>query len=191
MLVDAMMHRTGAAVGLLALLATLGWAAPVHEKGVLELARRELAAGDTVAVAGRKFAPNGRLTLTLVGTGGRTVLGEVSADAAGAFQANVWLPAGIPSGSYRLVAVAADGEEVASLDIVLSAPAMTQQHGLGEHGADTGADQAMPSAQPLRLERARSPAVTGTAIAGIILMLGLAGIWFRRPRHPDQPSTTD
>jgi hypothetical protein len=191
MLVDAMMRRAGAAVGLLALFATLGWGAPVHEKGVLKLARRELAAGDTVAIAGQKFAPNGRLTLTLVGTGGRTLLGEVSADAAGAFQANVRVPAGIAPGSYRLVAVAADGDEVASLDVALSAPAMTQQHGPGEHGADSGADQAMPSAQPLRLARARSPAVTGTAVAGIILMLGLAGIWGRKPRHPDQPSTTD
>ena len=119
----AISARRALVAGLLTSLAAITTAAAFpHEKGSLTLARREFHAGDTLALAGGKFSPRGRLTLSLVGTGGRTVLGEVVTDSAGAFRAGLAVPAGLAPAPYRLVAVAEDGDEVASRDVVCSPP---------------------------------------------------------------------
>jgi len=177
------MLRSRATILGLALLVAGATIAAAHEKGVLKLARREFPAGDTLRLAGEKFSRNGRLTLSLVGTGGRTVLGDVQTDGGGAFGAGLLVPGNVTPGPYRLVAVAEDGDEVAGLDVAVTAPAAAEtsvSHAGMAH--ETGAGEMTPSAQPLQLKRARSGAVTGSAIAGIVFALALAGVLLRNSK---------
>ena len=146
-----------------------------HEKGVLQLANRRLASGDTVRVVGDKFSPRAKLSLMLLGVAGRVRLGEVQTDTAGAFVDSVALPLELAPGSYRLVAVAADGDEVATLDVeVVAASSLpTETHDVHEEIAE-------PTSEPLKLDRARSPWVSGGALASIVLALAAAGALLRR-----------
>jgi hypothetical protein len=42
----------------------------------------------------------------------------------------------------------------------------------------------MPSGEPLRLDRARSPTLTGVVIVAIVALLGLGVLLLRRPAEP-------
>lgn len=97
-------------------------------------------------------------------------------DSAGAFQHLLRLPATVAEGSYRLVAVAADGDEVASLDVTVLKAAEAAEHA----GHDMMNE---PTGEPLALERAKSPLVTAGALAGIGLALVAGVVLLRRPRH--------
>lgn len=150
--------------------------ASAHEKGVLKLGSKSFAAGDSVPVAGEKFGPGATLTLKLVGLAGQRQLAEVHAGSTGAFRLTLHLPNDISEGSYRLVAIAEDGDEVAGVDVTVLPAAEVAEH-VGHEMAG------MPSAEPLALERARNPWVTGGTLAGIGLAL-VAGIaLLRRPRN--------
>jgi len=177
------MHRktrkTATIVGLLAVAAATAWA---HEKGILKPATRTLTAGDTLALAGEKLPKSERIAVRLVGVGGRIMLDTVRTDSAGAFAARVLVPADATPGAYRLVAVADDGDEVATLDVTVVAAAPAAEHaGMDHHDESAAAGE--PSAQPLALERAQSPAVTWSAVGGIVLALVLGGVLLRRPPH--------
>ncbi len=157
-----------------ALLAATSDALNAHEKGVLKLASRQLVVADSARVVGEKFARRSTVVLFLSGVRGRIRLQEVHADTGGAFAAMLHVPSDIAPGGYRLIAIASDGDEVASLDVaVVSArPAVsTASHHEGE----------MPSAVGLALPRARSPWVTGGVVLAIALSL-IGGAWLlRRP----------
>ena len=149
-----------------ALLAATSYTLNAHEHGVLKLPTRQLVAGDSLQVVGEKFAPRSALVLFLTSVRGRTRLQEVRADTGGAFAATLHVPPGIASGSYRLIAIASDGDEVAALDVavVSTRPATpTAGHHMRE----------MPSAVALTLARAHSPWVTGAA--ALVIMLSLIG----------------
>lgn len=170
---------TSIAAGLLlagAIAARPASGAPVHEKGVLKLANRTVAAGDSVALAGEKFTRNAALKLVLVGVAGRFELGDARTDSAGRFERALLVPADLKAGPYRLVAVATDGDEVASLDVTIVEVVEAAEHA----GHDMTAE---PSHEPLALERARSPWVTGGAWVGIALALVAGVALLRRPRH--------
>ncbi len=165
-----------AAVALaVAVVATAPRILDAHEKGVLKLANRELMAGDSVRLAGEKFTPRGALTLFLTGVRGRIRLDQVRADTGGAFALVIRVPTDLAPGAYRLVAVAADGDEVAALDVSVVA------HGAGHGPAAAGHEGDGPSAAPLVLDRARSPWVTVGAVAMIALALVSSGMLLRRP----------
>jgi hypothetical protein len=157
---------------------TVGAPLSAHEKGVLTPASRELSPGDSVRIAGAHFTARASLTLALVGVHGSVRLVEVRTDSLGAFDMMVFVPAPTAAGTYRLVATASDGDEVATLDVVVSAPvaALTPD----THVAPA---TAMATGQPLGLDRARSPMVTGTVVAGIVLALAAGAALLRRP-HP-------
>jgi hypothetical protein len=147
----------------------------------LKTTARAVAPGDSLPVTGEKFGGASRLELVLVGVAGRFEMASVRADTAGAFHATLAVPDTLPPGDYRLVAVATDGDEVAGLDLSVHARAQVAEpdaHATDEHHDMAGA----PSAEPLALERARSPWVTGSAVAfaGLALIAGL--ILVRRPR---------
>lgn len=170
-------RRVAALLALIAL--TAGAPLHAHEKGVLTPASRELTPGDSLRIAGADFTARTSLTLALVGVQGSVRLGEVRTDSLGAFDATVFVPAPTAAGTYRLVATASDGDEVATVDVVVSAP-------LATHAPDahvTAPAMVMPTGEPLPLDRARSPMMTGTVVAGIVLALAAGAALLRRP-HP-------
>ncbi len=169
-------HRTRVTLGILAALGAWPSVATAHGKGVLKFADRRLVAGDTVRVTGEKFPKVSSLVMLLVGPAGRTRLGDARTDTAGVFRAAPVIPADLPVGAYRLVVLASDGDEVGALDVEV-VPAAAQAHGMMQHGG--GASE--PSAQPLALDRARSPWVTGGTLAVIVVAVVVGGLLLRRP----------
>lgn len=157
-----------------AFLAATSDALNAHEKGVLKLASRELVVADSARVTGEKFTRRSTLVLFLSGVRGRIRLQEVQVDTGGAFAAMLHVPSDITPGTYRLIAIASDGDEVASLDVgvVDAQPAVS----LASHHASE-----MPSAIGLVLPRARSPWVTGGAVLAIALSLIGGALLLRRP----------
>ena len=142
-----------------------------HPEGVIKLANSRFAAGTSIQVDGAKFRPGSTLTLQLVGADGTIDLTEVRVDSVGTFVHTVDIPAGLQPGSYRLVALASDGDVAAGLDVMVLARAVEEEH------ADSQEDERdEPSAEPLALERAHSPLTTGGAIAGIVLAFALGGV---------------
>ena len=133
-----------------------------HEKGVLKLATRQLVLGDSVGATGEHFGRKATLRIELVGIAGRMRLAEVRTDAHGGFRQALVVPVDAKPGTYRVVAVAADGDEVASVDVSVATHPLslvpTPAHG-----------ETVPSARPLALTRARSVWVTGGALLAIVL----------------------
>jgi hypothetical protein len=167
----------------IALVVALVVAAP-HEKGTLKLAVKSFRAGDSLAIAGAKFSKKDELTLALVGVSGRIALGDVPTDTAGAFRRVMLIPASLAAGEYRLVAEAIDGDEVATLDVVVLAASamagMPDMPGMKHPAEHEGAE--MPTGAPLELVRPRSAVVTATAIAVILACAFGGGLLLRRHR---------
>lgn len=166
--------RTSVVTGLaMAFLTLLASQINAHEKGVLKLATRQLVPGDSVGIAGERFGRRAELKIELVEIAGRTRLDTVRTDSLGAFRRAPVVPADLPPGSYRVVAVAADGDEVASVDVsvVVRASSLmpSQAH-----------EESAPSARPLVLPRARSPLVTGGALAVIVSTFAGGAMLLRR-----------
>lgn len=172
-----------AATTALAMLATPSLA---HEKGRVKLASRQLSPGMALSISGEKFTKNASLAIYLVGLAGRVKVGEVRADASGKFDGSVTVPADAAAGSYRLVLQASDGDEAASIDVEVAAAgaqvAAQDEHAHHEAGAQGQPDEGQPSAEPLQLDRATSPAVRGGALAGVVVALAVGATLLRRPR---------
>jgi hypothetical protein len=151
--------------------------AAAHEVGVLRPSTTQFAPGGTVRIAGERFTKEATLALVLIGTRGRLSLGTVQTDSTGRFTTEVVVPREAVEGSYRLVAFAADGDRVAGLDVTVVAA--TAGAAADEH-AEHHAEAPPPTAEPLQLDRARSGAVTGGAIAVIALGIGLGLFLLRR-----------
>jgi ABC-type branched-subunit amino acid transport system permease subunit len=131
-------------------------------------------------VKGEKFTRNAPLTLALVGVAGQLSLATVRADSTGTFTAAVLIPTEAPAGSYRLVATAEDGDEVASLDVTVSAAATADHANMPGHDAT---DMDPPSNEPLALERAGRRLVTWSVVAGIGLAVVGGLVLLRRPAN--------
>ncbi len=165
-----------------------------HPEGTLRLAKRQLVAGSAVPIRGEMFAEHGKLELFLVGVAGRFPLGDVTADSVGGFNKSFDIPADIEVGTYRLIAIATDDDEVASLNVELLAEAPSSDEGAGHaeddgghvedgpsHDAESAEDA--PTDEPLILERAGSPWVRGGAVVGIIIALVGGGLLLRKPQE--------
>jgi len=98
----------------------------------------------------------------------------VHADTSGAFAAMLHVPPDIAPGSYRLIAIASDGDEVGVLDVSVVS-ARPGSSAASRHESD------MPSAVELTLPRARNPWVTGAAVLVIMLSLIGGALLLRRP----------
>jgi len=74
---------------------------------------------------------------------------------------------------------AEDGDVVVTADVQVAAGTAVAAE---EHHHDEGAehDDGTPSTEPLELDRARSPAVTGSALAGIVAALAIGTLLLRR-----------
>jgi titin len=89
----------------------------------LTVSKANAATGETIALSGDGFAPGSTITITIESTS--RVLGNVVADPAGAFTADVIIPAGLDAGLHTLKAIgtAAEGGELtlsASVTVVPS-----------------------------------------------------------------------
>ena len=163
--------------------------AVMHPEGTLKLADRKLVAGSTVEIGGEMFAGGGRLELVLVSVAGRFRVGDVTADAAGEFSQPFEIPADLDVGAYRLVAIATDEDEVASLNVELLAAAVEADkengHAEGDSHAEEGehSEDPEPTDEPLALDRAGSPWVTGGAVVAILFAVVAGGLLLRRPRE--------
>ena len=158
----------------------------LHPEGTLELADRNLVPGKGFVLRGLKFHDDSELTLTLVGLSGRYEIGKIRTDSAGAFTTSLTVADSIVSGQYRLIALAADGDEKATLNVVVLPPAPdTHAEDDPNHAEENGpVESAMPSDEPLDLDRASSPVVTASAVAGILFALVAGGMLLSRRRDP-------
>ncbi len=157
-----------------------------HPEGTLRLADRQLIAGSTVPIRGEMFAEHGKLELLLVGVAGRFRLGDVTADSVGDFAKSFDIPADLDVGTYRLIAIATDDDEVASLNVELLAAPVDADMGTGhmedDRSHDAEATEDAPTDEPLILERAGSPWVRGGTVVGIIIALVGGGLLLRKPQ---------
>lgn len=159
---------------LVALLPRAAWA---HGEGVLKVPVNSVAAGSPLAVQGSSFEKGFRLRLVLVGALEEYALQDVTTDTAGAFGAEVRLPGDARPGQYRLVAVAPDGDRVASVDLAVTAAvaaggAKAAEAAEEEHGAGHGeGGEVMARAGEMPVDRSWSAAEWGV----IGLLIGLAG----------------
>ena len=104
-------------------------------------------------------------------------MGTVTADSVGGFMQSFDVPTGLGLGGYRLIAMASDGDEVASLNVeILAAPAEASDH------MDTpgGHDEGEPSDEHMEVDRAGNPLVMGGAVVGVVLALGAGMLLIRK-----------
>ncbi|MSR07262.1 MAG: hypothetical protein EXR93_09390 [Gemmatimonadetes bacterium] len=150
----------------------------VHGGGKLKMASKHLMVNAAFGLTGSEFEKKEEFTILLIGSSGRTKLGEIKSDTAGKFATTVTIPAGTKAGSYRLVLEASDDDEAASADVMVMA---NDGMAVGAEEHDTTRHEAMdmPSHEPLTLERARSPLVLGGALTTIVLALVLGSVLLR------------
>ncbi len=160
------------------LLFLLLWTVPAvaHEKAVLSSPESSVTAGGILTLRGSDFGKDETYRLKLTGALTEYDLGEVTADRAGVFSVEIQLPRGVRSGTYRVIAVAPDGDEVASLDLTVAGssppPGAEAEHKLAvqdtpEHSAQTPAARA----DEMPIQRPRSGIEWGI----IGLLVGLSG----------------
>ncbi len=150
-------------------------AARAHEEGVLTLASPRATAGSALGLKGTDFSGRTTYLLVLKGALRSFELGRVTSDTAGSFEVQLELPAEAGAGSYRLVAVAPDGDEVSAVELELeaapinTAPVEPQEVAAGHAG---------PNAELLNIERDWSGAewfvlgaLFGGALAGGVVLL--------------------
>lgn len=163
----------------------LALALGAHGKGRLVLPHSTVAAGDTLHVQGKQFAP-GRVTLELRGALAAYAVAGVEVGRDSSFAVAWPVPVDARPGAYRLVAIADDGDEITRVDVTLTeapaAPPTTDEHA-GEAAADEHAAHAVEPADAhagaFPLERARS-AVEWTVIVVVLGASLVAGVrWVR------------
>ena len=157
------------------MLAVLQLGAAVHGQGQLKLETTNLTPGMTLHLTGAKFPKGESFDVLLAGPSGRTQLKHIMADSVGAFHDFVIVPEGLAAGSYRIVLLASDDDEVATADVQLAAgDAAAAPMGMAGHDMS----KMGVSAEPLALPRARSPWVTGGAFLaiGLALVIGAAAV---------------
>ena len=156
--------------------------------GRLNLSSKLLKPGDSLVVSGEKFAPADALTIALTGVGGRMELGTASTDSAGKFRLSFLVPGVAKVGQYRLVAESDDGDEVASVDVVVqqgpaAEPMGTMQGGVMPAGMPM---DSRPTGESLPLTRARSRIVRW--LMGLLVIACLvAGVTLLREKPAHSP----
>lgn len=157
------MRTTTTALFLTFLAATMALA---HEEGVIHLGSKTLAVGGEIEIRGEELPEEAVLRLELQGALETYPLGEIRSDAAGAFRTRLALPAEAGPGSYVVVAIAPDGDEVARADLLV-VPA-----GEGTEGVAVVRE---PTAEEMELEVSRGP-LEWAAILGFVTLCGIGGL---------------
>lgn len=159
--------------GCLALLAclVLGPAnAAAHGDATLEGPDGPVPAGQRMTLAGRGFVPDEIHRIVLRGTLDEVELTTVAAGADSTFTEEVTVPRDARPGQYRIVALAPDGDEVATLDVPVTASSDREPEE-SVAGADSGGQGSGARAGERVIRRNRAGVEWGV----IGLVIGLAG----------------
>lgn len=140
-----------------------------HEDAVLEVDRSAIAPGDSLALDGSDFTAGFEYQLRLVGTLDEHDLANVRADSAGRFRVEVSVPSDVRPGRFRIVAVAGDGDEVASADLRVT------DRAAGANSRDPGADESGSSGRPRTDEMELARERSGLEWGLIVLLIGGPG----------------
>lgn len=175
--------RKSAALLLLALLAGTAQALWAHGGGVLRVDHSSMPAGDSVRVDGSHFTPGTTYRLKLAGSLQEFPLPSVRADAKGQFVVTIAIPGTAREGTYRLQAIAPDGDNVAALDLTVqgSAPVPGAASTMPMHPTSGMGGMAMPMGGEAPIVRQQG-GVAWAVIGGVIgLAAGLGlGLLVRR-----------
>jgi len=162
-------------VAMLAVLMAGAAPAAVHEEGVLESDQTSVGAGGQIAVRRKEFEEEETYTLRLLGALNEYDLGSVKSDGEGRFHLDILIPAGVRPAEYQIVAIAADGDVGARLDVTVSAAAPAgaadAAEAADEHDEMADMDEHGATADEITIERDRS----GIEWAVIGLLIGAAG----------------
>lgn len=143
-----------------------------HEHAVLRSAVSTVAAGDTLPLSGADFSPGVTYKLRLVGALREFELQDTEGAADGTIDVGVSIPRDVAPGVYQLVALAPDGDAVASLDLTIVEPVVAQSEAANASGERRHAESGQTArADEMPIERSRSGAEWGA----IGLLIGLAG----------------
>ena len=154
-----------------------------HPEGTLTLSNRQLVPGTAIEIGGRDFGARSALELVLVSVAGRFALGSVTADSVGGFTRSFDVPMDMNIGAYRIIAVAGDGDEVASLNVEMLAATAAGADDASDMSQDDDMAHSEPSADHMEVERAGSPWVTGSAVLSVIVALGVGVTLLRDQKH--------
>lgn len=132
------MSRIFGALLLVGLSLGLGGELWAHGEGVLRADRSSMEPGGSLKLEGTQMEKGETYRLKLVGALQEFELGSATADAKGAFTQSVQIPAGAREGSYRLQAIAPDGDVGASLEVTVLAAAPVPSEASTEPAARMG-----------------------------------------------------
>ncbi len=158
---------------LLTAVTALAMGAAVHPTAVLKSPTSAIEAGAKLELRGEEFVAGEAATLLLRGPLAEYELRDITPAADGTFQIDLAIPGDVRPGQYRLVALASDGDLVASLDLTVLT-ASPASHDEGEDAAEDGQNEMggmAASAEELPIERSRAGIEWGL----IGLLIGLAG----------------
>lgn len=129
----------------------------------------EVRPNSIIELEGEEFAPNDAVRIELRKQGAEPILlGRISADANGAFIAELHVPASVSPGIYRL---AAEGKESATAEItVLSAASSSGAAANASATGDVSNDR--PAGETIGL----------ALFSALLAAAGLAALWFSRTR---------
>lgn len=149
-------------------------AAAAHDEAVLKSRLSSVTAGDRLPLEGSHFGENESFTLLLIGALREFELRKATADDDGIFSLELAIPVEVRPGAYQVVAIAADGDVAARLDLTVLEPAAStageDKPGAVDGGGPQGGDRSA-RVEEIRIQRDRSGLEWGI----IGLVTGLAG----------------
>lgn len=165
------------AMVLVALMTMTLLGAAVHPEATLKSSVSTVQAGASMPLTGEEFVANQTVKLALRGALAEHELPDAKTDGDGKFSVGLQVPSDVRPGVYRLVALADDGDVVASLDLTVEAaapaaiPHDAADHDMGAAGGTPDGGMAMEAwADALPIERSR----TGMEWGAIGLLIGLS-----------------
>lgn len=160
-------------LGLLAFFALAPPKLAAHGDATLESSAASVRVGEALALSGSLFVPGEAHRLVLRGTMSEYELGEVTAGSDSTFTRRLSIPADVRPGQYRLVAIAPDGDEVATLDLPVLAAERSSGSGAAAATGDETGSPAGTEARADEIEIQRSRAGLEWGVIGLVI--GLAG----------------
>jgi hypothetical protein len=176
--------RRGYWIVLAATLMTATSDARGHEDAVLRSSVSAIAAGDTLPLSGADFSSGTAYELRLLGALREYELRSIDVGPEGTFEIALPISSGVAPGVYKLVAVAPDGDRVASLDLTVLEPRLAATDGNDDSKGSDGSGQSdareMARADEIPIERSRGGAEWGVIGLVVGLAAGLGIMLIRR-----------